>query len=102
MLLETAIEEAKHLKWNLTICWLDLANAIGSLPHHYLEELFVSLPIPIELQSILADIYHLEEKMKTYQKVREQHILVRGRPVRRLYRFQIRCATRRRPQLDHL
>ena len=57
MLLETAIGEAKHLKGNLTICWLDLANAFGSLPHDFLEELFVSLPIPIELQSILADIY---------------------------------------------
>jgi hypothetical protein len=57
MLLETAIGEAKHLRKDLTICWLDLANAFGSLPHDYLEELFNSLPIPIELQSTLADIY---------------------------------------------
>jgi hypothetical protein len=44
MLLETAIEEAKHLKGNLTICWLDLANAFGSLPRDFLEELFVNMP----------------------------------------------------------
>jgi hypothetical protein len=43
ILLETAIGEAKHLKRNLTICWLDLANAFGSLPRDFLEELFVSL-----------------------------------------------------------
>jgi hypothetical protein len=43
ILLETAIGEAKHLKKNLT-CWLDLANAFGSLPRDFLEELFVSLP----------------------------------------------------------
>jgi hypothetical protein len=55
MLLETAIGEAKHLKGILTICWLDLANAFGSLPHDILEELLVSLPIPIELQSILPE-----------------------------------------------
>jgi hypothetical protein len=50
MLLETAIREAKHLLKDLTICWLDLVNAFGFLKHDFLEELFNSLPIPIELQ----------------------------------------------------
>lgn len=57
MLLETAVGEAKHRKDDMAICWLDLMNAFGSLPHDYLEELFLSLPIPLELQSVLMDIY---------------------------------------------
>jgi hypothetical protein len=57
MLLECAIEEAKQKKRNLTICWLDLANAFGSLPHAFLFELFHSLPLPEALREILIDIY---------------------------------------------
>jgi hypothetical protein len=57
MLLETVIGEAKSLRKDLTICWLDLANAFGSLPNEFLQELFNSLPIPIKLQSTLSDIY---------------------------------------------
>ena len=37
MLLETVIGEAKHLKGILTICWMELANAFGSLLHDFLE-----------------------------------------------------------------
>ncbi len=61
MLLESAIEEAKSQKRNLTICWLDLANAFGSLPHDYLNQLFCSLPVPPALRSILTDIYQHNE-----------------------------------------
>lgn len=57
MLLETAVGEARHRKADLTICWLDLMNAFGSLPHDYLEELFLSLPIPVDFQVVLAEIY---------------------------------------------
>ncbi|XP_046651115.1 uncharacterized protein LOC124342196 [Daphnia pulicaria] len=57
MLLESAIEQAKLKKSRLTICWLDLANAFGSLPHDFLHQLFQSLPIPTELRDILTDIY---------------------------------------------
>ena len=56
-LLQSAIEEAKKDKSNLTICWLDLSNAFGSLPHATLSELFSSLPIPEELRKMLKDIY---------------------------------------------
>ena len=57
MLLESAIKEAKLKKTRLTICWLDLANAFGSLPHYFLHQLFQSLPIPTELRDILSNIY---------------------------------------------
>lgn len=56
MLPETAIGEARHRNDDLVICWLDLLYAFGSLPHDYLEELFLSLSIPLELQAVLADI----------------------------------------------
>jgi hypothetical protein len=46
MLLEGAIEEAGFQKRSSTICWLDLDNAFGSLPHDYLNQLFCSLPVP--------------------------------------------------------
>jgi hypothetical protein len=57
MLLECAIEQAKLKKRNLTICWLDLANAFGSLPRDFLFQLFSSLPISYALRNILMDIY---------------------------------------------
>lgn len=57
MLLECAIEQAKLKKRNLTICWLDLANAFGSLPHDFIFQLFSSLPIPDALRNILMDIF---------------------------------------------
>jgi hypothetical protein len=57
MLLEASIEQAKLRKRDLTICWLDLANAFGSLPHEFLNQLFLSLPLPDDLRSILSDIY---------------------------------------------
>ena len=57
MLLQSAIEEAKLRKRVLTICWLDLANAFGSLPHDFLNQLFDSLPVPPVLREILTDIY---------------------------------------------
>ena len=56
-LLQSAIDEAKRAKRNLSICWLDLSNAFGSIPHATLAELFNSLPIPDELRKILKDIY---------------------------------------------
>ncbi len=61
MLLEAAIEEARSQKGSVTICWLDLANAFGSLPHDYLNQVFCSLPLPHVLRSLLTDIYRDNE-----------------------------------------
>lgn len=55
--LHTSIEEAKQGKQDLTIVWLDLCNAFGSIPHDVLNSLFASLPLPDELRGILRDIY---------------------------------------------
>ena len=55
--LTAAITRAKKLKEDLSICFLDLANAFGSLPHAVLCSLFDSLPVPDALKRILKDIY---------------------------------------------
>jgi hypothetical protein len=52
---QSAIEEARSQKRSLIICWLDQANAFGSLPHDFLNKLFCSLPVPPALRSIQTD-----------------------------------------------
>ncbi|KZR95548.1 Uncharacterized protein APZ42_010683, partial [Daphnia magna] len=42
---------------HMSIAWLDMCNAFGSVPHAVLNELFTSLPIPEDLRRILVDIY---------------------------------------------
>jgi len=56
-LLQAVIDEAKRTKKDISITWLDLTNAFGSLPHSVLQQLFESLPIPEHLRSVLSDIY---------------------------------------------
>ena len=56
-LLQAVIDEAKRTKRDISIPWLDLTNAFGSLPHSALQQLFESLPIPENLRGILSDIY---------------------------------------------
>ena len=56
-LLQTAVEEARAGRSQLSIGFLDLCNAFGSLPHAVLGELFASLPIPSDLRRLLLDIY---------------------------------------------
>ena len=56
-LLQTAVEGAQNKRLNLSIAWLDLCNAFGSIPHAVLAEMFNSLPIPDDLRRLLLDIY---------------------------------------------
>ena len=56
-LLQAAVEKAKFKKLDLSITWLDLSNAFGSVPHRVLFDLIDSLPIPDVLARILNDIY---------------------------------------------
>ena len=39
------------------MAWLDLANAFGSIHHHFLKQLLLSLPIPAKLRRILDLTY---------------------------------------------
>ena len=41
----------------MSVAWLDLCNAFGSVPHTVLLELFHSLPLPDDLKRTLSDIY---------------------------------------------
>lgn len=56
-LLQTAVEETTSKRRDMSIAWLDLCNAFGSVPHSVLLELFHSLPIPDDLKRMLSDIY---------------------------------------------
>ena len=56
-MLLSAIAFSKKKKSDLSIVFLDLANAFGSLPHAYLDALFQSLPLPEVLKKLLSDIY---------------------------------------------
>ena len=56
-LLQTAIEMAEDKRRPMSVAWLDLCNAFGSIPHAILKELFESLPIPAELRRLLNDLY---------------------------------------------
>ena len=56
-LLQILVDEAFRAKSRLSITWLDLRNAFGSIPHRFLFELFKSLPIPDSLRGLLVDIY---------------------------------------------
>ena len=56
-LLQAAVEEAKSKKKNLSITWLDISNAFGSIPHQVIFDLFDSLPLPPPLRVRLKDIY---------------------------------------------
>ena len=56
-LLQTAVEGAQNKRTHLSLAWLDLCNAFGSVPHAVLAEMFSSLPIPDILRRTLLDIY---------------------------------------------
>ena len=56
-LLQILVDEAYRSKTQLSITWLDLRNAFGSIPHRFLFELFESLPIPEILRRFLINIY---------------------------------------------
>ncbi len=57
-MLVDAAKKQRHLTGGeLSITWLDLRNAFGSIPHRYLTELFNSLPIPPRLRELFIDIY---------------------------------------------
>lgn len=57
MLVDAANKKKHKAGGELSITWLDLRNAFGSIPHRYLTELFRSLPLPNRLRELFIDIY---------------------------------------------
>ena len=55
--LVTAIQEARKKHWLLTICWLDLANACGSVHHQLIQFTLRHYHAPSKLVSTVANLY---------------------------------------------
>ncbi|KZS10341.1 Uncharacterized protein APZ42_025214 [Daphnia magna] len=54
-LLQTVVEETKTKRKHMSIALLDMCNAIGSVPHAILNELFTSLQIPEDHTSLFVN-----------------------------------------------
>ena len=51
------LREAKESKGGLTVLWLDLANAYGSMPHKLVEEALKRHHVPLSVCDLIADYY---------------------------------------------
>ena len=51
------LREAKENKGDLTVLWLDLANAYGSMPHKLVEEALTRHHVPPSVCDLIADYY---------------------------------------------
>ena len=51
------LREAKETKGDLTVLWLDLANAYGSMPHKPVEEALKRHHVPPSVCDLIADYY---------------------------------------------
>ena len=49
------LREAKESKGDLTVLWLDLANAYGSIPHKHVEEALTRHHVPSSVCDLIAD-----------------------------------------------
>ncbi|CAI5446785.1 unnamed protein product [Caenorhabditis angaria] len=56
-ILRTAIDAAKGTGGNLSIAWLDLTNAFGSVPHELIRHTLRAFGFPPELEEIISDMY---------------------------------------------
>ena len=52
-----SIQDAKREKSDLTVVWLDLANAFGSVPHQLMQKAMDHFWIPAEVQKLLMTYY---------------------------------------------
>ena len=51
------LREAKECKGDLTVLWLNLANAYGSMPHKLVEESLKRHHVPPSVCDLIADYY---------------------------------------------
>ncbi|CAI2353192.1 unnamed protein product [Caenorhabditis sp. 36 PRJEB53466] len=57
-ILRTAIDVAKGKRRDLSVAWLDLTNAFGSVPHELIEYTLVAYGFPEEVVKIVMDMYN--------------------------------------------
>lgn len=51
------IREARENKGNLSVLWLDLANAFGSIPHKLVQLTLMKHHVPSRCRDLIADYY---------------------------------------------
>ena len=51
------MEDARRNRRCLSVCWLDFANAYGSVPHWLVRESFVLHHAPLHLQKVVMNLY---------------------------------------------
>ncbi|CAP30023.1 Protein CBG10693 [Caenorhabditis briggsae] len=75
-ILRSAIDVAKGQKKHLSVAWLDLTNAFGSVPHELIEGTLKAYGFPKIVVTIIRDMYNgatIRVKSKTY-KIDQIHI----------------------------
>lgn len=56
-LVQSALDDARRGRGEVVVCWLDLANAFGSLPHATIRSVLDMLGIPHHLLSVILELY---------------------------------------------
>ncbi|PIC11851.1 hypothetical protein B9Z55_028813 [Caenorhabditis nigoni] len=56
-ILRSAIDIAKGMRKHLSVAWLDLTNAFGSVPHELIESTLVAYGFPDMVVSVIRDMY---------------------------------------------
>lgn len=52
------IRDAREKKSDLTVLWLDHANAYGSIPHKLVEEALKRHHVPSSISGLISDCYN--------------------------------------------
>ena len=69
------IQEAKHRKGDLTVVWLDLANAYGSVPHDLIQQGLDHYHIPAAIKDMITNYLRDDPLCKLRQRGTLAHIL---------------------------
>uniref|UniRef100_A0A8R1E3T5 Reverse transcriptase domain-containing protein n=1 Tax=Caenorhabditis japonica TaxID=281687 RepID=A0A8R1E3T5_CAEJA len=77
--LRTAIEAAKGTKKSLSIAWLDLTNAFGSVPHELIEATLIAYGFPGMVTEVIKDMYNgASIRVKTKNEKSKQILIKSG------------------------
>lgn len=72
------IRDAREKKSDLTVLWLDLANAYGSMPHKLVEEALKRHYVPSSICGLISDYYNNFQSRVSARIVSEWHTLEKG------------------------
>uniref|UniRef100_A0A1I7UTR1 Reverse transcriptase domain-containing protein n=1 Tax=Caenorhabditis tropicalis TaxID=1561998 RepID=A0A1I7UTR1_9PELO len=78
-ILKTAIDVAKGKKRSLSVAWLDLTNAFGSVPHELIASTLEAYGFPEEIREIVKDMYNgASMRIKTSSEKSDQIMIKSG------------------------